>query len=197
MSAAQQVPSAQSVIEAALVSTRADLNAVDENGETLLLRAATLKDKKTALELCTRLVGSGASPSARCRHERTVLIEIVRMRNFNWDIALLLRSSINDKGDGGKTALMWAVSGHGAMAQRRGNLGLVSHLLQLGASLSVQDKNGFTALGHAIKANDTNTNTEMIEYLRSEMVREQAMKTFGENYLSAFDDYGRLNIRER
>jgi len=78
----------------------------------------------------------------------------------------MLKVSVNDADDRGKTALMFAATGQKMFGHRRGNLGMVKHLVGMGADVEKVDGSGLTALDHAIKANDTDRNNEVIQFLR-------------------------------
>ena len=61
---------------------------------------------------------------------------------------------------------MFAVVGQGMFGQRRGNLTIAKHLLGMGADAAKEDAGGRTALDHARKANDTDRNNDLIDYLK-------------------------------
>jgi ankyrin repeat protein len=148
----------------------------DESGEGLLSRAARAKSAKIAKAICEKLIKRGASPHARSSDRgRTALINMVFYRAFDRGVASLLRSSVNDQDNAGKTALMFAAVGSGLFSSRRGNLGIARDLLKLGADSSIADKGGKTALDHAVKSNDAGKNEEMIEFLKSD-ARERTLK---------------------
>jgi ankyrin repeat protein len=158
---------------------QADLNGTkDAKGETALSVATRAKDRTVALELCGILLDRGASPRARNGAGETPLISMTQSRRFDAKIAALLQSSVNEADQYGRTALMFAAEGAGLFGQRRGNLTIARALVKIGANLFVRDQHGFTALGHAIKSNDTGRNEEMIEYLKGEMRRNLARMDF-------------------
>ena len=108
---------------------------------------------------------------------------MVHRRGSKWNkkIANLIAYSVNFQDNSGKTALMFAATGAGMFGSNRGNIKIVKHLIELGADLSLPDQKGFTALGRAIESNNqsaNNTNDELVNYLQTEMVKQEAMRVF-------------------
>nr|WP_280177504.1 ankyrin repeat domain-containing protein [Microvirga pakistanensis] len=122
---------------------------------------------------------------------------MVWFRAYNAEVAARLRSSVDAQDDDGRTALMFAAKGSGLFGSRRGNLTIARDLLALGADLSLQDKQGLTALGFAIRSNDTDKNNEMVEFLQQEMVKEEAMRSFKQRHSYRFDEKGHMELIDR
>jgi hypothetical protein len=173
-----------------------DLNSLkDSHGYTPLSVATLISDKQIALQICETLLDWGASPRIPTGIAgRTALILMVWHRNFNFNVAELLNKSIDDQDENGRTALMFAAEGAGLFASRRGNLTIAKDLLKLGADLSIQDHGGLTALGHAMKSNDTGKNNDMIELLKNEMEKQAALREFRSRHRIGFDNHGILNV---
>lgn len=155
-------------IESILSDHPVKLNCIrDRGGHHPLARAALLKNRDQAIGIVKQLLGQGATAHARTGEVgRTTLMLMVRYRIFHKAVADLLRCSINDADDQGQTALMFAVEGQGLFGQRRGNLSIAKHLIKIGADLAIKDMSGKTAMDHAILANDTGMNGDVINLLR-------------------------------
>lgn len=139
----------------------------DKSGHHPLAVAARVADKEQAAALCALLIGVGISPHARTGEaRRTTLILMARYRVYHPKVADMLSVSVNDADSGGQTALMFAVVGQSLFGQRRGNLTIARHLVGLGADVGKADAHGKTALDHATKANDTDRNNELVDYLK-------------------------------
>ncbi|TXM73726.1 ankyrin repeat domain-containing protein [Methylobacterium sp. WL69] len=140
----------------------------DKSGHHPLAVAARVADKEKAAALCALLIGVGISPHARTGEaRRTTLTLMARYRVYHPKVADMLSASVNDADSGGQTALMFAVVGQSLFGQRRGNLGIAKHLVGMGADVGKADTGGRTALDHARKANDTDRNNDVIDYLES------------------------------
>ena len=139
----------------------------DKSGHHPLAVAARVPDKDKAAALCALLIGVGISPHARTGEcGRTTLILMARYRVYHPKVADMLAASVNDSDTGGQTALMFAVVGQGLFGQRRGNLAIAKHLVGMGADAGKADVRGHTALDHARKANDTDRNNDLVDYLK-------------------------------
>lgn len=139
----------------------------DQAGHHPLTAAALVEDKEKAAALCELLIGLGISPHARTGEVgRTTLIVMARYRVYHRKVAEMLRVSVNDTDADGRTALMFAVVGQSLFGQRRGNLGIAKHLVKIGADPSKADKRGWTAIDHATRANDTDRNNDLIDFLK-------------------------------
>ena len=108
------------------------------------------------------------------------------------NLAELLRDSIDCQDCDGKTALMFAAKGQSSTNGRTGNLSTAKLLVSLGTSLSVLSRTGRTALGYAIKSNDTGTNGAMVKYLEGEMLHQEALAAFKRLHHYSFDSKGVL-----
>jgi ankyrin repeat protein len=180
-----------------LQDQRRDLNSLnDSKGCTPLSVAALIKNKQIAFQICKILIDSGASPRTPTGIAgRTALIIMVWHRNFDANVAELLRESIDDQDDNGRTALMFAAEGAGLFGSKRGNLSIAKDLLQLGAHLSIQDCQGLTALGHAMKSNSTDKNDDMVRLLKDKMEKQAAVQELRNRYHIGFDDKGIMNMK--
>ncbi|MCJ2077656.1 ankyrin repeat domain-containing protein [Methylobacterium sp. E-016] len=138
----------------------------DKTGHHPLAVAARVADKEKAAALCALLIGVGISPHARTGEgRRTTLILMARYRVYHPKVADMLSASVNDADSAGQTALMFAVVGQSLFGQRRGNLTIAKHLVGMGADVGKADIHGRTALDKARKANDTDRNNDLIDYL--------------------------------
>lgn len=109
----------------------------------------------------------------------------------------MLKSSINDQDIGGCTPLMFAAKGAGSFASRRGNTDVARKLLALGADPLICDRQGRTALGHAIASNDTGKNGDITELLQEEMLSKIARREFESRNSHHFDNLGNLRLAPR
>ncbi len=175
-----------------------DLNEVtNREGETPLHVAARAKGKGIAASLCKDLLRLGMSSRARGSDGRAALMEMVRLRVFNKDVALLLQLSINDQDNYGRTALMFAAQHAGGFGSRKGNLSIARELLSLRADPLICDQEGRTALGYAITSNDTERNEDMIEFLKKAMLTETARRDFEARNSYHFDRSGKIHFTPR
>lgn len=171
---------------------------VTEQGDTPLSIAARLEDGEAAAKILDILLARGADSRAKTGYVgRTALSLMVWFRTYNPEIAWRLRDSVNVPDDDGRTALMYAAQGAGLFGSRRGSLTIARDLLALGADLSSADRQGVTALGFAIRSNDTGKNNKMIEFLQKEMVKEEALRSFSKRHTYHFNDRGQMEVTER
>lgn len=157
-------------VESILAGRHVELDTLRDRNKRLhpLAAAALVHNKDHALALCRLLIEEGATACARTDEVgRTTLILMVRYRVYHTKVAKLVAPSVNEVDDQGQTALMFAVVGQGLFGQRRGNLKIARHLVDMGADISIRDNSGRTALDHAIRADDTNQNGDIVSYLRS------------------------------
>jgi ankyrin repeat protein len=105
--------------------------------------------------------------------------------NFNYNFMELLRGAVNTDNISGKTPLMYAVSGAGLFNSNRGNMKIVKRLLSYGADLFKKDNDGYTALAYAEAFNNRSSNyanQDIVDYLKSEMLNDFAIRKFKEDY---------------
>jgi hypothetical protein len=169
--------------------------------DSLLTFAAT----EPAPEACEALLDMGADPRYGGKWSRTPLMHAIYARTGKWGsrdrkVVKLLASTINEQDSDGRTALMFAAVGAGVFSARRGNLGLLTQLLDLGAEVSIRNRWGRTALMEAIKDNDaspTSANADVVDLLRRYTLEREAQRLFEEHYQAVFSDTGELTLRPR
>ena len=164
----------------------------DDKGRPALVVAVGSREDKGNL-IAVRLVSLGASITCTDTNGRTALIHAAIGRHLNVKLGELLQSSVDCRDCDGKTALMFAAEGQSSTNGRTGSMSTAKILVSMGADLMACSKRGKTALGHAIDSNDTGTNGAMIEYLKREMVHQQALTVFKERYRYEFDSNGNLD----
>lgn len=166
------------------------------NGDSPLFLAATAQQ----FEVCRCLINEcGASAMETDAAGRTPLIEMIRCRGATWKSKLLplFKGTVNCFDRQGKTALMYAAVGAGLFGSRRGNLKIVSELIELGADALAIDNNGLTALGWAIKSDEgTSRNLDVIAYLKDEMKRQAAIRRFNRDFRTRFTEKGVLELEQ-
>ena len=169
-------------------------NPMPASGHTPLFYAAL----RGRFEVCRHLISSlGASVFARDRAGRTALMEMIRCRGKQWPkaIAELLKGSVNEQDASGMTALMFACQGAGAFGSRKGNLAIISQLIELGADTGLRNKRGQTAVGVAEAENSvskSSANSEVVSYLQSVAIEQRAISEFLAKYRCSFDSNGVL-----
>ena len=159
--------------------------------------AACHENRSFANEAVQLLLKKGARPEDIDSNGRTALIEMVRKRTYTNPVATLLRVSINDRCDGGRTALMWASRTTGGFASRRGNVRIIKSLLERGADPFIRDDRGRTALGYAIRSNDKETNEDVVELLKTAMIDREARAVFRRDYKVDFDGKGNIHAERK
>jgi len=172
-----------------------------KTGYSLLTLAAT----EPAPEACERLVAMGVDHRYGGRLSRTPLINVVQNRNSKWGsrnrtVVDLLASTINDQDSDGRTALMFAVVGAGLFSSKRGNLKLITQLVELGADLSLRNRWGRTALMEAIRDNDaspTSANADVVQLLKKYTIESEARRIFEETWQPVFSEAGELTLRPK
>ncbi|MCF8209207.1 MAG: ankyrin repeat domain-containing protein [Rhodoferax sp.] len=170
-------------------------NEINDKGDTPIIYSAICNEFK----ICEYLISIGAS--ARNKYGRTALMEMIRCRSAKWspELAALFSGSVNEQDCGGQTALMFASVGAGVFGSRRGNIRILEQLLSFGADPTMKDKHGYTALGHAIKANEkskTSNNQEMVSRLEIEIVNFVAHAEFRKSFTHSFDPKGNLVLSQ-
>lgn len=113
-------------------------------------------------------------------------------RKFRKDLMGIFMSSINDRDDAGRTALMFASEGAGFFGNPKGHAGMARELLELGADASAEDNQGRTALGHAMMSNKNGKNEDMVDLLQEAMVQQAALREFNKRFSSSFTKAGVL-----
>jgi len=126
-----------------LLWAKADVNAKDEHGQTVLMM---LTDKVTA-EIVWDLVNAGAKVNLRDKDGDTALISTAEENNVDALKALLdAGAKVDAANNDGETALMKAAS--------NGLVNNVRALILAGANVNARDKKGQTALIHAYEASE-------------------------------------------
>ena len=117
-----------------------DLNNLDTNEETPLIRASYLQDTNTLI----KLIYNGADINAQDKNKDTALTKA--LRNGKKDNALFLiekGADVNIKNNWGNTALIYAISSYPDIAKL---------LIEKGADVNVRNINGNTPLFYAISS---------------------------------------------
>lgn len=132
--------SGNSALVRLLIDSGAEVNSSSESGETALHSAVSFKQ----VEAVKLLVDAGADVNLTTRIGNTPLVLAAQnmsdQEQYREIVAHLIRGGarLNDKGDKGMTALMWA-SGQGMPV-------IVRQLIEAGADVNMKDPNGMTAL---------------------------------------------------
>ena len=168
-------------------------------GEILpLLHTAAIKIKP---EMCQLLINVGARVQTKNKSGRTALIEAVRCRTKSIiKIVDVLSDSVNEQDNMGMTALMFAATGSGLFGSKKGNLDLVEKLINVGADIYARDKNGLTALGHAVNDNSKSkmaTNSDVVSLLKKTYVIDKALESFNKKFKYSFDKNGGIVVTEK
>lgn len=125
-----------------LLWNKADINAKDDQGETILM----MLDEDTTSEVVWDLINAGAKVNQRDNDGDTALISIARENNVEALQALLdAGAKVNDANNEGRTALIIAAS--------EGQVHNVRALILAGANVNARDKKGKTALMYAVEEN--------------------------------------------
>ena len=170
-------------------------------GETLLSIAAAASNP----DACRELIDRGANPALRTGHSnRPPIVEAVRCRGGKIarlnEVVKLLASTVNDRDSSGKTALMFASVGAGLFGAKRGNIGLIKLLLDIGADPFISDNHGTTALMHAVLSNkksNVGANDEVISLLKETMISFTAKQFFEKHCSYEFLPTGKLEVKPR
>lgn len=168
----------------------------DKDGRPLLVLAVGAKEDKGNL-VAQLLVSRGVSTQCADTLGRTALMHAAIFRKLTVNLAELLRDSVDCRDCDGNTALMFAAKGQSSTNGRAGSLSTAKLLVSIGANLSVLSKTGRTALGFAIKSNDTGTNGAMVEYLEREMLYQEALNMFKMRHDYSFDSKGVLEYSQK
>lgn len=163
----------------------------DKDGRPLLVLAVGAKDDKGNL-VAKLLLSLGVSPRCTDTAGRTALMHAAINRKLTVTLGELLHDSIDCRDSDGRTALMFAAKGQSSTNGRTGSMLAAKLLVSLGANLSVASNTGRTALGYAIKSNDTGTNEVMVKYLEGEMLNQEALAVFKRQHRYSFDSKGVL-----
>ena len=134
-----------------LAEYRADLNILNKYGESILYTA--VDEDEPDLEFIRTVIEKGADVNfVRSKNGLSVLMLAVRDRSVSKDDVtdLLLKSGANPNAatPAGRTALMMAVS-----KPKNPSLKTIESLINAGAALETQDRDGATALTFAIASN--------------------------------------------
>ena len=127
-----------------LLWAKADVNAKDEDGQTVLMM---LSDKVTS-EMVWDLVNAGAKVNVRDKDGDTALISAAELNNVEALKALLdAGAKVDTSNNDGETALMKAAS--------NGLVNNIRTLILAGANVNARDKEGKTALMYATDAKES------------------------------------------
>jgi hypothetical protein len=127
----------------ALLWAKADVNARDNEGQTVLM----MLSEKVTSEIVWDLINAGAKVNSRDKDGDTALISVAQVNNVDALKALLdAGAKVNAHNDDGQTALM--------VAAINGHVNNVRALILAGADVNVRDKEGKSALMHATGNNE-------------------------------------------
>lgn len=164
-----------------LLSSGADVNAIDQSGDTALLMAVRRND----FELTRILLEAGANREINDRFGQTPLI--LAARKGNSQIASLLLDSganINQKDVNGQSALVAAI--------RSGRKTIVPMLSRRGADLESRDKQGMTPLMVAASEGDEET----VKFLLQQGANSHLRDRFGLNAAARAGRAGETRVSE-
>lgn len=138
------------------LKSKADVNAVGENGMTPLMFAT---QRGSNPEIITALIQAGAKVDDRDNIGNTPFMYALSQKYFRYEsseidnylkvISILLKAgaNINDKNNNGMTPLMLT-------ARWNGNSDIIQSLIDKDAKLNERDNNGMTSLMYAVRDND-------------------------------------------
>ena len=174
-----------------LLKAGADVNAIDNNGQTTLMRVVSNWRDNAQIKI-KMLLEAGADVNAKDNGGQTALIKIWPWHSEIVDVLLKAGADVNTSDNNGITALMVAVRGNdhksvdmlieaGADINAKDNDGKtvlmnsvatwncspknVSMLIRIGANVNIKDNNGRTALMNAIVNSDNISKDEIIKIL--------------------------------
>ncbi len=127
-----------------MVKAGADVNARDDEGKTVLIKAVYVSSHHISVDVISALIEAGADVNAKDKDAKTALIYCAE--NVGKSIAILKAlikagASINSRDKYGKTALMYVAE--------IGNDYAVNVLLNASADINIEDNSGNTALYYA------------------------------------------------
>ena len=145
-----------------LLAAGADVRAVNESGQTVLMKAARVdagNDVKTHVAMLELLLKRGVDVNARDKEGKTALMHAA----YEWfteaggvfSHAEILRvllahgAEVNAQNRQGDTALMTAIQHCRITPAKAGNLEVVKILLEKGAQVNLQNRDGRTAMTYA------------------------------------------------
>ena len=127
-----------------LLWAKADVNAKDKDGQTVLM----MLSEKVTSEIVWDLINAGAKVNLRDNDGDTALITVAELNNVDaLKVLLDAGAKVNGSNNDGETALMKAAS--------NGLVNNVRALILAGADVNARDKRGRTALMHAISNHES------------------------------------------
>ncbi|MBR2208460.1 MAG: ankyrin repeat domain-containing protein [Synergistaceae bacterium] len=158
-----------------LLDAGADVNASDNEGETILIRAAAFNPNPDAIKI---LLDAGADLNAKDENGMNALIRAAGS-NENPEITKILINAglnVNSRDNERKTPLIWATTGLTEDLAEIGNPEVVKFLLQAGANPKLKDKYGKTALDYAREENITQIKKILEDFTKSKSNKNKNSK---------------------
>ncbi|KXJ17605.1 putative ankyrin repeat protein [Exaiptasia diaphana] len=171
-----------------LIKGGANVNAVNENGETALMIVA--QNRSFIPEMAISLMNGGANVNIKDKEGKTALMYAIAFANENTAPAIMENSKdldLNAVDNRGQTALMKSVI--------HGITGFVISLVRRGADVNMKDKEGQTALMHAIAQRDEDTALPIIDE-HSKDLDLNAVNNQGQTALMKSIIYGMTTIAD-
>lgn len=131
-----------------LVSAGADVDAADEIGFTALMEAARNGKTQVVQYLLTENVDFNRRSEASALHLTPMHMAAISGDAAIVDLLADAGATVDPQGRDGGTPMMWALS--------EGKMDVVEKLLELGASPTLKNKAGFSALDYARQVDDKN-----------------------------------------